>query len=260
MNWMNDSLTVYTCHQLTQGSPPGSLNAWREVNNFLQLHNALWIHHCLFPHCSFSHPSPLFNLSNGKPKLLSVLSVVHLIVHNRYETMPKSQWKKSLPSPRYLHWNLRKSLVSEKSSKNTPRPIPSKCLLHVQYLVDFTWCLLCCPGRHWQALQFSTHLRKWTGKHASSPWTRRKRLQQPSGRSSSHLISTWAEHSKQSSWQLIPVDWKACKQSMDEEKATAAAFRKKFKPFDFNLSWTLKTVKLTARTSWYSQWLHVREG
>ena len=45
------------------------------------------------------------------------------------------------------------------------------------------------------------------------------------------------------------VDWKACKQSMDEEKATAAAFRKKFKPFDFNLSWTLKTVKLTAHTS-----------
>lgn len=32
------------------------------------------------------------------------------------------------------------------------------------------------------------------------------------------------------------VDWKACKVSEDEEKKMAAAFRKKFQPFDFNLT------------------------
>ena len=32
------------------------------------------------------------------------------------------------------------------------------------------------------------------------------------------------------------VDWKACKVSGDDEKKMAAAFRKKFQPFDFNLS------------------------
>ena len=32
------------------------------------------------------------------------------------------------------------------------------------------------------------------------------------------------------------VDWKACKVSEDDEKKMAAAFRKKFQPFDFNLS------------------------
>jgi len=32
------------------------------------------------------------------------------------------------------------------------------------------------------------------------------------------------------------VDWKACKVSEDEEKQMAASFRKKFQPFDFNLT------------------------
>lgn len=32
------------------------------------------------------------------------------------------------------------------------------------------------------------------------------------------------------------VNWKDCKVSEDEEKEMAAAFRKKFQPYDFNLS------------------------
>ena len=32
------------------------------------------------------------------------------------------------------------------------------------------------------------------------------------------------------------VDWKACKGTMEEEKQSATVFRKKFKPFDFNLT------------------------
>ena len=32
------------------------------------------------------------------------------------------------------------------------------------------------------------------------------------------------------------VNWKDCKVSEDEEKEMASAFRKKFQPYDFNLS------------------------